>query len=505
MITHRQAQWESLRRTTFDVLILGGGVSGTCLFHHLCAEGYRVLLIDKGDFGSATSQSSAMMIWGGLLYLKDLKLRTVWRLCSARDHLLREKSDWVQPQLFRYLVARNGQRGSLLINAALSAYWLLGRCQGARPQRDPRFEIPFLRREIFRDSFLYQEAVLDTSDTRFALHWILSHQNPQSFAVNYCSASGGTFSQSAGCWSIGLQDHLFQGARSETRARLVVNCAGPWTDQVNNQFGIQSPFKHVLSKGVFLGLKRFSNHEQPLIIDIGNEGDCMSLIPWGPISLWGPTETCEDKLSDALAPSPTDIALLLRELNAVVPRPQSVEDIVSIRHGVRALVVNKDEAPCGSSLKLSRRSRIYSDSIVPWLAVYGGKLTDCVRLARALLFKIKERLGPAGNQPRAQPTTRNPRAESDYASFPGLPMPVPNVRWCVEREMCWTLEDYLRRRTNISQWIPRGGLGRKNENRTSLIRMAEDLPPLVQRHAEEAVRLYELKIINQIDQLFAAC
>jgi len=84
-------------------------------------------------------------------------------------------------------------------------------------------------------------------------------------------------------------------------------------------------------------------------------------------------------------------------------------------------------------------------------------------------------------------------------------MPVPNVRWCVEREMCWTLEDYLRRRTNISQWIPRGGLGRNNENRTSLIRMAEDLPPLVQRHAEEAVRLYELKIINQIDQLFAAC
>jgi glycerol-3-phosphate dehydrogenase len=502
MIAHRQAQWESLRRTNFDVLILGGGVSGTCLFHHLCAAGYRVLLIDKGDFGSATSQSSAMMIWGGLLYLKDLKLHTVWRLCGARDYLLREKADWVQPQLFRYLVARNGQRGSLLINAALSAYWLLGRCQGARPRRDPRFEVPFLRKEIFRDSFLYQEAVLDSSDTRFALHWILSQQSPESVALNYCSASGGSFNQATGYWSIGLQDHLMQGRRSETRARLVVNCAGPWTDEVNNQFGIQSPFKHVFSKGVFLGLNRFPNHEQPLIIDIGNEGDCMSLIPWGPVSLWGPTETCEDKLSDALLVKPVDVALLLSELNALVPTPMSVEDIVSIRHGVRALVVNKDESPRTSSLRLSRKSQIHSASTSPWLAVYGGKLTDCVRIANVLLGKISERLGPA-RMPRTEP--RNPRAETQYAGFPGLPAPVPSVRWCVEREMCWTLEDYLRRRTNISQWIPRGGLGRNNEHRTSLLRMAADLPPLVQGHPEEAVRLYELKIINQMDQLFAAC
>lgn len=501
MIAQRQAQWESLRRTSFDVLILGGGVSGTCLFHQLCAEGYRVLLIDKGDFGSATSQSSAMMIWGGLLYLKDLKLHTVWRLCGARDHLLREKSDWVQPQLFRYLVARNGQRGSLLINAALSAYWLLGRCQGARPRRDPRFDAPFLKKEIFRDSFLYQEAVLDSSDSRFALHWILSHQSPESVALNYCSASGGSFSQADGHWSIGLQDHLI-GGRSETRARLVVNCVGPWTDEVNNQFCIRSPFKHVLSKGVFLGLNRFANHEQPLIIDIGNEGDCMSLIPWGPISLWGPTETCEDKLSDALSVKPADVASLLRELNALVPQAQSVDDIVSIRHGVRALVVNKDEAPQASSLKLSRKSRIHSDSIAPWLAVYGGKLTDCVRLANTLLDKIRERLGPARSRP---PCHRIPRAETQYVGFPGLPTPVPSVGWCVEREMCWTLEDYLRRRTNISQWIPRGGLGRNNENRKSLIRMAEDLPPLSPRHAEEAVRLYEQKIINQMDHLFAAC
>lgn len=67
MSGQRSTHWDRLKDAHFDVLIIGGGVSGACLFHHLAGEGYRVLLIDKGDFASATSQSSAMMIWGGLL------------------------------------------------------------------------------------------------------------------------------------------------------------------------------------------------------------------------------------------------------------------------------------------------------------------------------------------------------------------------------------------------------------------------------------------------------
>src|SRR6185295_15363137 len=110
----RCQQWDRLRTARFDVLIIGGGVSGACLFHHLSTAGYRVLLIDKGDFASATSQSSAMMIWGGLLYLKHLRLGTVWRLCGSRNRLLEEKSAWVKPQAFRYLISRDRPGRALL-------------------------------------------------------------------------------------------------------------------------------------------------------------------------------------------------------------------------------------------------------------------------------------------------------------------------------------------------------------------------------------------------------
>jgi glycerol-3-phosphate dehydrogenase len=498
----RGEQWDSLEAAQFDVLIIGGGVSGACLFHHLSGEGYRVLLIDKGDFASATSQSSAMMIWGGLLYLKHLRVGTVWRLCGSRNRLMEEKSACVKPQAFRYLVSSNRRGTALLVNSALHSYWLLGRCRGDRPRREQQFpETDFLKRTEFVDSFTYQEAMLDSSDARFALQWVLAPQNKNSQAVNYCSAENLNFNHSSGSWSVDLRDQLRAGSAAQVTATLVVNCTGPWADEVNRQFGINSPFKHVLSKGVFLGLRRFPAHEQPLIMDTANGKDCMSLIPWGPISLWGPTETGATNLRDAGKIRAADVTDLLTELNRWLPDSRSPHDIVSVRNGVRALVVNKDSAPSQSTLQLSRKFKVHCDRQVPWISVYGGKITDCVRLAHSVVSTVMKRLGrPRANGHRLEP----PSARQEFNSFPGLPAKVLSVHSCVKQEMCWTLEDYLRRRTNISQWVPRGGLGRESENRSHLVRIAEELPSYGTQTAEDRVRQYEEEI-RGFDQLLAAC
>jgi len=498
----RGKQWDRVKSAQFDVLIIGGGVSGACLFHHLSDAGYRTLLIDKSDFASATSQASAMMIWGGLLYLKHFKLGTVWRLCGSRNDLLDEKSEWVKPQAFRYLVSSDRPGRALLIKSGLFSYWLMGRCRGERPRRDRDFRaIDFLQESQLADSFVYQEAMLDRSDARFALQWILSPRNTNCEAVNYCSAENLHFNQGTGTWSADLRDHL-HGETTKIAARLVVNCAGPWTDEVNAQFGRESPYKHVLSKGVFLGLRRFQNHEQPLIMDTANAKDCMSLIPWGPISLWGPTETCEPNLRGASSATPSDVKYLLTELNRWMPSPSSAHDIISVRNGVRALVVNRVSPPRESTLELSRKFKIYADREVPWISIYGGKMTDCVRLARRGVARIRSRLG----EPRTNSHLSNGAgAKQEFTSFPGLATKVLSPRSCVENEMCWTLEDYLRRRTNISQWVPRGGLGRDNENRGYLARIASDFPVCDgMQTPEDQVRKYEERI-SELDRLIAAC
>jgi glycerol-3-phosphate dehydrogenase len=499
----RSKSWDRLKAAQFDVLVIGAGMSGACVAHQLSDRGYRVLLIDKGDFASATSQSSAMMIWGGLLYLKHLRLGTVWRLCGSRNRLLEEESDYVKPRAFRYLVSNNRPGSTLLINSALHSYWLLGRCRGPRPRRDRQFpEADFLKPSEFVDSFTYQEAMLDGSDALFALRWIFSSQNSHSEAVNYCSIADLTFQQTSGTWLVNLNDGLRPDETTEVSASLIVNCTGAWVDQVNNEFGIETPFRHVLSKGVFLGLRRFPAHQQPLIMDTANGKDCMSLIPWGPISLWGPTETSEMNLRDAAKVRVADVTNLLAELNRWLPNSQGAADVVSVRNGVRALVVNKDSPRKQSTLQLSRKFKIHASEQAPWISVYGGKITDCMRLARAIVSSVRERVGP----PRSNERQRTPAhpGKQEFASFPGLTARIPSVRSCVEHEACWTLEDYLRRRTNVSQWVPRGGLGRDNENRKHLLRIAEGLPSCDKQTAEDKVRKYEDEI-HKLDQLLGAC
>ncbi len=502
MLTLRQTQWERLKSTSFDVLILGGGISGACLFHHLSAAGYHVVIADKGDFASATSQSSAMMIWGGLLYLKDLRFSTVWRLCGSRDLLVKDKANWVRPQQFRYLVSHKGHRGGLLMSTALHGYWVMGKCKGARPRRSAVFpETGFLKSGTFANSFVYEEAVVDTSDSRFALRWILEGQTENAVALNYCAPLEASFDETAGHWRLLMQGQLAKHLQSEVTARVIVNCTGPWTDQVNRQFGFDSPFKHVFSKGVFIGLPRLPDHKLPLIMDVGDAGDCMSLIPWGPISLWGPTEAANAELSDASSIEPADISYLLKELNKFLKEPKSVADIISIRNGVRSLVVDKNAGANESTLSLSRKFEVYGDPDRPWISVYGGKLTGCVRLARMATAKIRRLIG-------ARPTPARRTIEQgrpEQTMYPGLSKAVPTLRWSVNRELCCTLDDYLRRRTNIAQWVPRGGLGRNNENRGYLTEISAELPDVGRGAPGDAVRMYESGMIHPVDSLIAAC
>src|SRR5437763_16906059 len=96
--------------TEFDVAIIGGGINGACLYHHLALAGFRVLLLDQSDFAAGTSQASAMMIWGGLLYLQNLRFPTVYKFSASRERMIREMKDWVEPSEFRY-VPNGGRSG----------------------------------------------------------------------------------------------------------------------------------------------------------------------------------------------------------------------------------------------------------------------------------------------------------------------------------------------------------------------------------------------------------
>ena len=147
----------------FDAVIIGGGISGACLYDRMCREGYRVLLVDRGDFGSGTSQASAMMIWGGLLYLRQFDLGTVWKLSRARDDLIAQAGSPIRTQEFRYVPELGQGHNSLKTRAGLWLYWLLGRRERRFPGvEDTYLEQAFLRPNTSGRSHVYEEGVLES-------------------------------------------------------------------------------------------------------------------------------------------------------------------------------------------------------------------------------------------------------------------------------------------------------------------------------------------------------
>jgi glycerol-3-phosphate dehydrogenase len=500
--TQRTIDLEIAQNEIFDVTIIGGGINGACLYHHLCRLGYRVLLVDKGDFACGTSQASAMMVWGGLLYLRNLDFLTVAKLSRDREAMIRSMGAEVSPTLFRYIPSRDTGWNKHLMASALYFYWMLGLCHRERPRVEKAFaEKSFLKNHEHDDSFLYQEAVLNSSDSRFVLKWITGQDSDRGISLNYCGLTGGEFHTGDKLWNLTLTDEVTGWARV-SKSRCVINCAGVWTDEVNRQFEIESPYKHVFSKGVFVGLERQDQHNYPLIFDMGQQGDVLSYIPWGPIALWGPTETYMPSLEGGIHAEPEDVDFLLERANRHLKQEVDPSDVVSLRCGVRPLVVKKDYSKNCYPLDLSRKHQISRDSAKPWISVYGGKFTSCVSVAEKVEEQIRRLVEP-GRMPLPMPPEQTSKMEWD--SFPGLQGKVPSLRSCIEQERCLNLEDYLRRRTNISQWVPREGLGKNDENVPHLERLALQFsggnPVIAKKQVLDYMETVERRLDNVLTQV----
>ncbi|HWE24841.1 MAG TPA: FAD-dependent oxidoreductase [Myxococcales bacterium] len=495
----RLQQWSRLDGGTFDVAIVGAGINGASLYDRLCRYGYRVLLLDKRDFAGATSQASAMMIWGGLLYLAHRDFATVRELCASRERMLEEMPAAVRVCTSRFVATKDPGRSRWLLLGALYLYWALGGFRRRRPRIDGAFsEREFLSARTLRNSLAYEEATVEPSDARFTIHWILPHQESESVALNHCAVRGGAYDSSSRSWRLEIEDAI-TGRQTQASARCVVNAAGVWTDQLNDRFGVSTGWKHIFGKGVFLGVVRHPAHTTHLMFETRADGDCMSLIPWGPVSLWGPTETVARTPDAGFTVEPEDVRSLLSEMNRHLVRPVDVGDIVSLRCGVRPLAIRRSDHAHRGTFGISRRQVVVRDPHRPWISLYGGKLTGCSATARLVAADIRGWLLPSSRRDLSacRPITSVP----DLELFPGLVEPVLSARHAAEREMCWTLEDYLRRRTNISQWVPRGGLGRNGEHAGRIAEIAAVFASKSGRSRDEIVAEYHATIERGLDDV----
>jgi glycerol-3-phosphate dehydrogenase len=168
------------------------------------------------------------------------------------------------------------------------------------------------------------------------------------------------------------------------------------------------------------------------------------------------------------------------------------EDIISIRCGVRPLAVEKSYSKNTYPLELSRKYQVAVDRDHSALAVYGGKLTACSLLADKVAARVEQHVSPT----REPATPRS--AATAYDHHPMVEEPQVCAEWSRDHEFCLTLGDYLRRRTNISQWTPRMGLGRDDEHEETLLKIARQL---TDNGAAEHMLADHIADVHSYDQL----
>jgi glycerol-3-phosphate dehydrogenase len=361
---------ERMREETFDILVVGGGSTGTGAALDAATRGLSVALVEARDFASGTSSRSSKLIHGGLRYLEQMEFQLVREALHERSLLLNVIAPHlVQPVSFLYpLTRRVWER--VYVGAGMLLYDELGGHKGMRRHRHLTKRgalriAPALRSDALVGALQYQDAQVD--DARHTLEVARTAAKYGAAVANSMSVIG--FLREAGrVAGARVRDHV-SGEELEIRAQVVINATGVWTDELQHLVGERGKFHVTASKGIHLVVPR-----DRLQLDTGlilrTEKSVLFVIPWGVHWLIGTTDTEWTLDKSHPAASRADIDYVLAHLNAVLESPLGVDDVQGVYAGLRPLLGGESE----STSKLSREHAVASP--VPGLvAIAGGKYT----------------------------------------------------------------------------------------------------------------------------------
>jgi glycerol-3-phosphate dehydrogenase len=400
-----------LRDEVFDLLILGGGITGAGIALDAVLRGFRVALIDKGDFASGTSSVSSKLIHGGLRYLEHGALGLVYEALAERRRLLHNAPHLVHPLRFVIPFYEGSRLARWQWRLGLTLYDLLagrGNLHRSRSldRRQCSRAFPELRTQGLRGGGAYFDAQMD--DARVCIEVMRTAALQGACVANYVEAvaferraepvlrptSGRRAGQLSGVRAV---DRL-TGSEFSIRATQVVNATGPWVDAVCRLAGDTSGPHLRPTKGVHLIAPNRSGVSAALLLLHPADGRVFFVIPWprppdeaeltpGKI-LIGTTDTFGETDPDALRVTAEEIAYLIEGHNHYLQSRLRSEDILGSFSGLRPLI----RAAPGEPSALSREFRLV-EGPSGLLSVAGGKYTTYRHMAEVATDEIARRLG----------------------------------------------------------------------------------------------------------------
>ena len=441
----------------FDVLVIGGGITGCGVARDAAMRGLRVALFERDDFASGTSGRSSRLVHGGIRYLEQGRLHLVHESIRERQTLLRIAPHLVHPLAFTWPIYRHARVGKLKLGAGLLVYDLMAAGRSRRHltlnAAETMAREPTLKCDGLTGGAVYYDACTD--DARLTVAnaiaakecgaTVINHARVQKLLVEGEKAVGAVVTSS------------LSGEGYEVRARVIVNATGVW----ESGFGsAEHAGVHRGSKGVHIAVprERIGNRDALTLIS-PIDGRVMFCLPAGPQTIIGTTDTWTDDSPETVHAFTDDLDYLIRSANAYFPNAQlSSGDVVSAWAGIRPLA----SAGATNPGAVSREHSIVTDSSGV-ITVAGGKLTTYRSMAAEIVDLVQRSLG----QKRQQSSTDSVelpggdrakkiavlQRESESLAKPlveALPYTGAHLVYGVRSEMAQTLSDLLIRRTHLA-------------------------------------------------------
>ncbi|MCX8073771.1 MAG: glycerol-3-phosphate dehydrogenase [Candidatus Binatia bacterium] len=492
-----------LAEESYDVLVIGGGITGAGVAREAALHGLRVALVERRDFAQGTSSRSSKLIHGGLRYLPQGDVRLVREAATERKVLRRLAPHLAAP--LQMLVPVYSRSGYLKIRAGLFTYdHLAGVAKEERNRMLDREQTlalePLLRDDKLYGAGLYYEYLTD--DARLVLETLKAAASLGAVIANYSPVVG-----------LHLEDGKLAGARVRdqvtgdeflVRASTVVNATGPWVDEIRAMQGMNEPRRLHLTKGIHLILPRSRLNISRCVVMNAADKRSVFAIPQGNFVYLGTTDTDYQGRYDDPPITVEDAEYLLAAANhAFRVEPLRLEDVVGAWAGLRPLLHEEGRKPS----EISRKDEIMLGP-TGLISVAGGKLTTYRKMAQRILQLMLERLQEQGKAPPAPvgDSATTPLSGGDFDSLSALAATLRNkwsgvrpevlerlvslygsnadwiagamvadpalaaespdgscltraeVLYNVRQEMALTLEDVLERRARLFLWGPHNGL-----------------------------------------------
>ncbi len=385
----RKTRLKELSREKFDLVIIGGGITGGGIALDAASRGMKVALLEKGDFASGTSSKSTKLIHGGLRYLKQFDFWLVKEVGSERAIVHQLAPHLVLPEKMLLPLIEGGSYGKWLTSIGLKVYDILAQVTGddKRKMLDKKEALklePLLPKKILNGAGYYAE--YRTDDARLTIENIKKSREYGAMAFNYAEVTDFLYEkdQVAGV----IMKDVPSGDEITVNAKYVISAAGPWVDELRSVNNSKKGKRLHLTKGVHLVFPYEKLPvKQSVYFDIP-DGRMMFAIPRGKITYIGTTDTNYNLDKDDVRTDLADAIYLISAVNNMFPEINlEMKDIISSWAGLRPLIHEEGK----SASELSRKDEIFT-SDTGLISIAGGKLTGYRKMAERVVDRIAKKL-----------------------------------------------------------------------------------------------------------------